>query len=212
MSSPVFTTAVTVGGSTTSTTPASRRAAPTPPARKVSTTGSLCRRRYAHVRHGRPPFGDPLARRLGGRRRGGVRRAERLRAEAGRSRGRRRAHLPLGLGDQALQHVGSAVAVEEGSVSLEEPAGPPGSTVAHLLAHASGLGPAPTAAVTPGQRRAYIRTTATRCWPTTWRRGPVWPSRTTCARASSRPSACTACASTPPDRRLPVSRGRSATW
>jgi CubicO group peptidase (beta-lactamase class C family) len=31
------------------------------------------------------------------------------------------------------------VAVEEGLVDLDEPAGPPGSTVRHLLAHASGL-------------------------------------------------------------------------
>ena len=35
------------------------------------------------------------------------------------------------------------VAVEEGTVALDEPAGPPGSTVRHLLAHASGLGPEP---------------------------------------------------------------------
>ncbi len=33
------------------------------------------------------------------------------------------------------------VAVEEGSLSLEQPAGPPGATVAHLLSHSSGLGP-----------------------------------------------------------------------
>jgi len=31
------------------------------------------------------------------------------------------------------------IAVEEGTVTLDEPAGPPGSTVRHLLAHASGL-------------------------------------------------------------------------
>lgn len=31
------------------------------------------------------------------------------------------------------------VAVEEGAVELDDPAGPPGATVAHLLAHASGL-------------------------------------------------------------------------
>ncbi len=31
------------------------------------------------------------------------------------------------------------VAVEEGAIELDTPAGPPGSTVAHLLAHASGL-------------------------------------------------------------------------
>ena len=33
------------------------------------------------------------------------------------------------------------VAVEEETVALDQPAGPPGATVAHLLAHASGLGP-----------------------------------------------------------------------
>ena len=31
------------------------------------------------------------------------------------------------------------VAAEEGALDLDEPAGPPGSTVRHLLAHASGL-------------------------------------------------------------------------
>lgn len=49
------------------------------------------------------------------------------------------------------------VAFEEGTVDLDEPAGPPGSTVRHLLAHASGLGPddpiRPMA--TPGARRIY---------------------------------------------------------
>src|SRR5271165_5866261 len=48
------------------------------------------------------------------------------------------------------------VAVEEGSLSLDEPAGPPGATVRHLLAHASGLGldPGPPLAA-PGTRRIY---------------------------------------------------------
>jgi CubicO group peptidase (beta-lactamase class C family) len=48
------------------------------------------------------------------------------------------------------------VAAEEGVVDLDEPAGPPGSSVRHLLAHASGLpfeGAAPIAR--PGQRRIY---------------------------------------------------------
>ena len=48
------------------------------------------------------------------------------------------------------------VAVEEGIVDLDEPAGPPGSTVRHLLAHASGLpfeGEDPIAR--PGERRIY---------------------------------------------------------
>jgi CubicO group peptidase (beta-lactamase class C family) len=49
------------------------------------------------------------------------------------------------------------VAAEEGVVDLDEPAGPPGSTVRHLLAHASGLpfeaGGPPIAR--PGTRRIY---------------------------------------------------------
>ncbi|HUY72810.1 MAG TPA: serine hydrolase domain-containing protein [Gaiellaceae bacterium] len=52
--------------------------------------------------------------------------------------------------------VAALVATEEGIVSLDEPAGPPGSTLRHLLAHASGLpldGDAPIAA--PGTRRIY---------------------------------------------------------
>ena len=47
-------------------------------------------------------------------------------------------------------------AVDDGSIDLDEPAGPPGSTVRHLLAHASGLpfeGEAVLAA--PGTRRIY---------------------------------------------------------
>lgn len=48
------------------------------------------------------------------------------------------------------------VAVEEGAVGLDDPAGPPGSTVRHLLAHASGLGMDSRAALTaPGTRRIY---------------------------------------------------------
>jgi CubicO group peptidase (beta-lactamase class C family) len=48
------------------------------------------------------------------------------------------------------------VAAEEGVIDLDEPAGPPGATVRHLLAHASGLpfdGGAPISS--PGKRRIY---------------------------------------------------------
>jgi CubicO group peptidase (beta-lactamase class C family) len=51
------------------------------------------------------------------------------------------------------------VAAEEGIVDLDEPAGPPGSTVRHLLAHASGLpfeGREPIGQ--PGARRIYSNT------------------------------------------------------
>jgi CubicO group peptidase (beta-lactamase class C family) len=48
------------------------------------------------------------------------------------------------------------VAVEEGTVSLDEPSGPPGSTVRHLLAHASGMAPEPGPPLAPpGARRIY---------------------------------------------------------
>lgn len=48
------------------------------------------------------------------------------------------------------------VAVEEGAVELDEPAGPPGSTVAHLLAHASGLDfDTRDAVAEPGTARIY---------------------------------------------------------
>ena len=48
------------------------------------------------------------------------------------------------------------VACEEGIVGLDEVAGPPGSTLRHLLAHASGLAPdEPTSIAEPGRRRIY---------------------------------------------------------
>jgi CubicO group peptidase (beta-lactamase class C family) len=48
------------------------------------------------------------------------------------------------------------VAAEEGVIDLDEPAGPEGSTVRHLLAHASGLPFEPgMPAGRPGQRRVY---------------------------------------------------------
>lgn len=51
------------------------------------------------------------------------------------------------------------VAIEEGTLELDRPAGPPGATIRHLLAHASGLpfeGHEPIAA--PGARRIYSNT------------------------------------------------------
>jgi CubicO group peptidase (beta-lactamase class C family) len=55
-----------------------------------------------------------------------------------------------------LTALATLVAVEEGTVALDDPAGPAGSTVRHLLAHASGLpleGSTPIAP--PGRRRIY---------------------------------------------------------
>lgn len=48
------------------------------------------------------------------------------------------------------------VAVEEGAVELDTPAGPPGATVRHLLAHASGLSlDSDRVLAKPGTRRVY---------------------------------------------------------
>jgi CubicO group peptidase (beta-lactamase class C family) len=48
------------------------------------------------------------------------------------------------------------IAVQEGVLHLEQPAGPPGATVRHLLAHASGLGFDDRTPVGPvGRRRIY---------------------------------------------------------
>lgn len=47
------------------------------------------------------------------------------------------------------------VAVEEGTLDLDAPVGPPGATVRHLLAHASGLGFEGGIVTDPGRRRIY---------------------------------------------------------
>lgn len=51
---------------------------------------------------------------------------------------------------------GALIAVEEGAVELDQPAGPPGATVRHLLAHTSGLAFDDHQTVAaPGARRIY---------------------------------------------------------
>jgi CubicO group peptidase (beta-lactamase class C family) len=50
------------------------------------------------------------------------------------------------------------VAVEEGTLDLDGQAGPPGSTVRHLLAHASGLALDSGVTAPPGHRRVYSNT------------------------------------------------------
>jgi CubicO group peptidase (beta-lactamase class C family) len=54
--------------------------------------------------------------------------------------------------------VGTAVlaAIERGDMLLDEPAGPPGATIRHLLSHSSGLAPEKRESLTePGKRRIY---------------------------------------------------------
>lgn len=51
------------------------------------------------------------------------------------------------------------IAVEEGTVSLDDPAGPPGSTLRHLLAHAAGYGFDTAVPITrPERNRIYSNT------------------------------------------------------
>lgn len=64
--------------------------------------------------------------------------------------------FPLASVTKPLAAYAALVAYEEGAIELDEPAGPPGSTVRHLLAHTSGLAfdeHRETSA--PGTRRLY---------------------------------------------------------
>jgi CubicO group peptidase (beta-lactamase class C family) len=73
--------------------------------------------------------------------------------------GPRAVELPWASVTKLLTGLAMLVALEEGTVDLDEPAGPPGATLRHLLAHASGLpvdGEEPIAE--PGHRRIYSNT------------------------------------------------------
>jgi len=75
------------------------------------------------------------------------------------TRGARDVELPWASVTKLLTGVAILVALEEGTVDLDEPAGPPGATLRHLLAHASGLpvdGDEPL--TDPGRRRIYSNT------------------------------------------------------
>ena len=61
--------------------------------------------------------------------------------------------LPLASVTKLLTSAATLVAVEEGSITLDDAAGPPGAAVRDLLAHASGLGPEAGDAVQPPRRR-----------------------------------------------------------
>jgi CubicO group peptidase (beta-lactamase class C family) len=66
------------------------------------------------------------------------------------------APFPLASVTKLLVAVAMLVALEEGSVALDDPCGPPGSTLRHLLAHASGLAPDERAVLAaPATRRIY---------------------------------------------------------
>ncbi|MGV9611154.1 serine hydrolase domain-containing protein [Nocardia xishanensis] len=64
--------------------------------------------------------------------------------------------FPLASVTKPLVAYGVLVAVEEGAIELDQPAGPPGATVRHLLAHTSGLAFDTTDVLAePGARRIY---------------------------------------------------------
>jgi CubicO group peptidase (beta-lactamase class C family) len=75
------------------------------------------------------------------------------------SRGAIERALPWASVTKPLSAVTVLVGVERGLVDLDEPAGPPGSTVRHLLAHASGLGvDGPGVLSRPERTRIYSNT------------------------------------------------------
>lgn len=64
--------------------------------------------------------------------------------------------FPLASVTKVLSAVALLVATEDGTLDLDEPAGPAGATVRHLLAHASGLSPDGDRVLSaPGERRIY---------------------------------------------------------
>ena len=70
--------------------------------------------------------------------------------------GPRDAHLRWASVTKLLTGLTVLVALEEGTVDLDEPAGPERSTLRHLLSHASGLPPEEgPPLMPPGQRRVY---------------------------------------------------------
>jgi CubicO group peptidase (beta-lactamase class C family) len=67
--------------------------------------------------------------------------------------------LPWASVTKLITGMAMLVALEEGTVDLDEPAGPPGATLRHLLAHASGLPVDGEEPITePGRRRIYSNT------------------------------------------------------
>ena len=65
-------------------------------------------------------------------------------------------HFRLASVTKLITAYAALIAVEEGVADLDDPAGPPGATIRHLLAHASGLAFADNTVVArPGTRRLY---------------------------------------------------------
>jgi CubicO group peptidase (beta-lactamase class C family) len=72
------------------------------------------------------------------------------------ARGEEERDFPWASVTKPVTALAALVALEEGTIELDEPAGPPGATVRHLLAHASGLPPEAGPSLSqPGRRRIY---------------------------------------------------------
>ncbi len=72
------------------------------------------------------------------------------------STGPDRVRFPWASVTKVLTALAIWVAVEEGTVGWDDPLGPPGATLAHVLAHASGVAPDSDAVLAPlGTRRIY---------------------------------------------------------
>lgn len=102
-------------------------------------------------------------------------------------------HLfPLASVTKLLTSYAVLVAVEEGVFELDDPAGPEGSTVRHLLAHTSGLAfDEHRVMAEPGNHAALLQPSASTCWPGPWRRRRASSSAGTPPRRCSSRSACT---------------------
>lgn len=75
------------------------------------------------------------------------------------SRGDTAHHFRLASISKVITAWACLIAVEEGSVSLEDPVGPPGSTLRHCLAHAAGYGfDTPDTIIGVEKRRVYSNT------------------------------------------------------
>lgn len=66
--------------------------------------------------------------------------------------------FPLASVTKLLTAYACLVAIEEGTLQLDDPAGPPGATVRHLLAHTAGFGFDSGPLMEPGRKRIYSNT------------------------------------------------------
>lgn len=90
--------------------------------------------------------------------------------------------FPLASVTKPLAAYAALVAYEEGAVELDEPAGPPGATVRHLLAHTSGLAFDEHRVMAPPGSGGCTPTPGSSSSATIWRRPRRSRSRSICVR------------------------------